>query len=82
MRFEQLAAPRGAPDDLTKLNGVGPELETTLNDGGIFHYWQIAAMTEADIAKVDADLKLQRQKDHAKRLGRPGRKALIEEAAA
>ena len=56
--FELLAAPRGAPDDMSKLTGVGPELETTLNDAGIFHYWQIAAMTDADIEKVDADLKL------------------------
>jgi small subunit ribosomal protein S2 len=56
--FELLAAPRGAPDDLSKLTGVGPELETTLNDAGIFHYWQIAAMTDADVEKVDADLKL------------------------
>ena len=43
-RFELLAAPRGAPDDLTKLNGVGPQLEKKLNEAGIFHYWQIAAM--------------------------------------
>jgi small subunit ribosomal protein S2 len=57
-KFELLAAPRGAPDDMSKLTGVGPELETTLNDAGIFHYWQIAAMTDADIEKVDADLKL------------------------
>ncbi len=56
--FELLAAPRGAPDDMSKLTGVGPELETTLNDAGIFHYWQIAAMTDADVEKLDADLKL------------------------
>ena len=55
--FELLAAPRGAPDDLAKLQGVGPQIVKKLNDAGIFHYWQIAAMTEADIAKVDADLK-------------------------
>jgi len=78
--FEQLAAPRGAPDDLTKLNGVGPELETTLNDGGIFHYWQIAAMTEADIAKVDADLKLNGKITQNGWVAQA--KALIEEAAA
>jgi len=57
-KFELLSAPRGAPDDMSKLTGVGPELETTLNDAGIFHYWQIAAMTDTDIEKVDADLKL------------------------
>jgi small subunit ribosomal protein S2 len=56
--FELLAAPRGAPDDLTKLNGAGPQIVQKLNDAGIYHYWQIAAMTPEDVAKVDADLKL------------------------
>jgi len=57
-QFERLAAPRGAPDDLTKLNGVGPQLEKKLNEAGIFHYWQLGAMQPADAAKLDADLKL------------------------
>ena len=56
--FEQLTAPRGAPDDLTKLTGVGPQLEKKLNDAGIYHYWQLAAMKPEDVTKVDADLKL------------------------
>jgi len=56
--FEILSAPRGAPDDLTKLTGVGPQLEKKLNEGGLWHYWQIAAMTPDDVTKVDADLKL------------------------
>jgi small subunit ribosomal protein S2 len=56
--FELLAAPRGAPDDLTKLNGVGPQLEKKLNEGGIFHYWQLASMQPADIARIDTQLKL------------------------
>ena len=56
--FELLSAPRGAPDDLAKLTGVGPQIVKKLNDGGIYHYWQIGAMTPADAAKVDADLKL------------------------
>jgi small subunit ribosomal protein S2 len=55
--FEKLAAPRGAPDDLTKLTGVGPQLEKKLNDYGIFHYWQLAALTEAETATVEAELK-------------------------
>ena len=56
--FERLSAPRGAPDDLSKLSGVGPQLEAKLNEAGLFHYWQFTAMTEADIAKLDGDLKL------------------------
>ena len=56
--FEQLTAPRGAPDDLTKLTGVGPQLDKKLNDAGIFHYWQIGAMTPEDVTKLDTELKL------------------------
>ncbi len=56
--FELLTAPRGAPDDLAKLHGVGPQIIKKLNDAGIFHYWQIAAMTPEEVATVDRDLKL------------------------
>jgi small subunit ribosomal protein S2 len=56
--FELLSAPRGAPDDLTKLSGVGPQLEKKLNEAGVFHYWQLAALQPQDVAKLDADLKL------------------------
>jgi small subunit ribosomal protein S2 len=71
--FELLAAPRGAPDDLSQLEGVGPELEKKLNDGGVFHYWQFAAMTDADAATLDQTLKLG---------GRIGRGKWIETARA
>jgi small subunit ribosomal protein S2 len=57
-QFERLAAPRGAPDDLSKLTGVGPQLEKKLNEAGIFHYWQLAAMQPGDVAQLDKDLKL------------------------
>jgi len=71
--FELLGSPRGGVDDLTKLHGVGPELEKKLNEHGLFHYWQVAAMTEADVAKVDADLKLN---------GRIGRDGWVDTAKA
>jgi small subunit ribosomal protein S2 len=56
--FERLTAPRGAPDDLTKLAGVGPTLEKRLNDYGVFHYWQVAALTPEEAATMDEELKL------------------------
>lgn len=56
--FELLTGPRGAPDDFMKLSGMGPEIVQKLNDGGIFHFWQVAAMSPADVTKVDHDLKL------------------------
>ena len=57
-QFELLSAPRGAPDDLAKLHGVGPQLVKKLNDAGIYHYWQVGAMTPDDASKLDGDLKL------------------------
>ena len=56
-QFELLAAPRGAPDDLAKLTGVGPQIVKKLNEHGVFHYWQLAAMTPEEAEKLDADLR-------------------------
>lgn len=56
--FERLAAPRGAPDDLKKISGIGPQLEQKLNEAGVYHYWQIAALNDADTALLDRNLKL------------------------
>ena len=56
-RFELLAAPRGAPDDLAKIPGVGPQIEKKLNEHGLFHYWQLAALTDDEAAKLDSDLR-------------------------
>jgi small subunit ribosomal protein S2 len=55
--FELLTAPRGAPDDLAKLTGVGPQIVKKLNEHGVFHYWQVGAMTKEEADKLDADLK-------------------------
>ncbi len=55
---ETLSAPRGGKaDDLKLLKGVGPKLEQTLHDLGFFHFDQVAAWTEAEIAWVDTRLK-------------------------
>jgi small subunit ribosomal protein S2 len=71
--FVKLSAPQGAPDDLSKLGGVGPQLSTKLNEYGIFHFWQLAAMSEADLAALDAALKLN---------GRAGREGWLDTARA
>ncbi len=57
-QFELLSAPRGAPDDMSKLNGGSPQLAQKLNDAGIFHFWQLAAMSPEDAANIDRELKL------------------------
>ncbi len=46
-------APKGEPDDLKKISGVGPAIEKKLNDQGITKFEQIAAFSKQDIAKVD-----------------------------
>ncbi|CUU43682.1 NADH dehydrogenase subunit E [Blastochloris viridis] len=51
-----LAAPHGTADDLTLISGVGPRLAHMLNEAGIWHFWQIARFTEADIKALDAKL--------------------------
>jgi small subunit ribosomal protein S2 len=48
---ERLTGPRGASDDLKKLNGLTPALEAKFNDMGVFHFWQIAGFTDADVAE-------------------------------
>ena len=55
---ETLNAPRGdGKDDLKRISGVGPKLEETLNDMGFFHFDQIAAWGNEEIAWVDARLR-------------------------
>ncbi|WP_275096286.1 hypothetical protein [Sedimenticola hydrogenitrophicus] len=44
-----LSAPKGQADDLKKVRGIGPKIELTLNDLGIFHYDQIAGLSRENI---------------------------------
>ena len=54
---EFLAAARGGKaDDLKLIWGVGPKLEQLLNEMGVFHFDQIAAWTEENLAWVDQKL--------------------------
>lgn len=45
-----------AGDDLKKIKGVGPKLETLLNALGVTSYSQIAAWDDSEIDRVDAQL--------------------------
>ncbi|MCK0160747.1 NrfD/PsrC family molybdoenzyme membrane anchor subunit [Allomuricauda sp. F6463D] len=42
------------PDDLKKIKGVGPEMERTLNEIGIYTYAQVARMTEKEYDLLDS----------------------------
>ncbi len=55
---ELLSGARGGKaDDLKRIKGVGPKLESTLNGLGVFHYDQIAGWSAAEAAWVDERLK-------------------------
>ncbi|MEM9198212.1 MAG: hypothetical protein AAGD12_10205 [Pseudomonadota bacterium] len=50
-------APRdGGPDDLKRIKGVGPKLETLLHTLGFYHFDQISAWTADEVAWVDENL--------------------------
>ena len=46
-------APKGEPDDLTVIKGIGPVAAKDLNEQGITTFKQIAALSDKDIAKID-----------------------------
>jgi small subunit ribosomal protein S2 len=56
--FEVLSGPRGVADDLKKLPHVSPAIEKQLNDLGIFHYWQLAALGPADADRIGEEVGL------------------------
>ncbi|WP_298429466.1 hypothetical protein [uncultured Jannaschia sp.] len=54
---ETLDAPRGgAADDLKRIKGIGPKLETLCNRLGFWHFDQVASWSDEEIAWVDANL--------------------------
>ncbi len=46
-------APAGEPDDLTKIKGIGPVAGGQLAEQGITTFAQVAALTDADIVRID-----------------------------
>ena len=50
------AVPAGPADELTRMKGVGPKVAAMLNGLGVTRYDQIAAWSEADVARMDAQL--------------------------
>ena len=47
-------APKGKADDLTVIKGIGPVAAKDLNEQGITTFAQLAALTDADVDKIDA----------------------------
>ena len=65
--------PSEAPDDLERIRGIGAVLRQRLNDLGITTFAQIAAFSEADLARVDELLNFK---------GRIAREGWVEQAKA
>ena len=49
-------APEGGADDLKRLSGVGPKLETKLHENGVYTFAQVAEWGPAEIAWMDEKL--------------------------
>ncbi|MGB3901460.1 MAG: 50S ribosomal protein L21 [Mesorhizobium sp.] len=49
-------APKGDADDLTVIKGIGPVAAKDLNAQGIVTFAQIAALSDADVEKIDANM--------------------------
>jgi large subunit ribosomal protein L21 len=52
-KFQPLEQAIGKADDLKLISGVGPAIEKKLNAAGIWHYWQVKALSDEDIAQVE-----------------------------
>ncbi|MGI9480482.1 MAG: 30S ribosomal protein S2 [Hyphomicrobiaceae bacterium] len=57
-RFEGIEAPRGEADDLKLIAGIDPRIEQQLSGLGVYHYWQIADLDEANLALLATELKM------------------------
>ena len=57
--FEGIEAPRGEADDLKMVTGIDSRIEQQLTGLGVFHYWQIADLDDANLALLAAALKME-----------------------
>jgi len=57
-RFAGIEAPRGEADDLKLVAGIDARIEQQLSGIGVYHYWQIADLDEANLALLAAELKM------------------------
>jgi len=55
-KFSKLAQPVGKADDLELIGGVGPTIAKKLNGAGVWHFWQVAALAQADIDAIESEV--------------------------
>lgn len=61
----------GKTDDLKQISGIGPKLETMLNEQGIFRFWQLAGLNQSEVEALEERLSFK---------GRIAREGWIEQA--
>jgi large subunit ribosomal protein L21 len=54
--FAFLKSPEGKADDLTLISGIGPKLNERLKTHGIFHFWQLASLSDEDVKKLEGEM--------------------------
>ncbi len=79
-KWKGFKKPKGDPDDLTRIKGVGEELQKRLNKLGITQYAQIANFTDDEIAQVDEVLNFKGRIEREDWVGQA--RALMAEATA
>ncbi len=42
-----------AADDLTRIIGIGPKIQSVLNEAGIFHFWQLAKLPKEELTALE-----------------------------
>lgn len=79
--FKGFRKPKGEKDDLKRIEGVTPDLETMLNKLNIIKFEQIAALSDDDIANIDDAVKLNGRIEKEDWIGQAQR-LMAEDAAA
>lgn len=79
-KFKGFKKPKGDSNDLTKVSGIGEELQKRLNKFGIFQFEQIANLADSDIEKIDEVLNFKGRIERDDWVGQA--KVLMVEAAA
>ncbi len=55
-KFRKLDKAVGTADDIELISGIGPGIAKKLHDIGIFHFWQVAALSQEDIDAVEHEV--------------------------
>ena len=55
-KFQKLEKAFGTADDLQWIHGIGPGIAGKLHGIGVFHFWQVAALSDEDISVIEHEV--------------------------